>query len=336
MEALQREFDDLRTRWEADHKQLVKLEAAGDRTPQVVVQRERKLRRFGGTADEQIDEWMEEARACLTVHNLAGIAAANFVLSYLEGAARVEIKCRPAEERSDVEKIFRALEEVYGETQTPSRILRMFYERRQKEGESVASFSHALVQLIDRLQRVDPSERSTERMLREQFSENVRNLHLRWDLKRRAEQDSDCSFLAIRKVAMVWAKEVDGESVIASDAASRAVVTDRRQDSATDALHQLVKDLSIQQKVLADNMAAQQVTMAKLFDQQKQLVEAVAAITANTSTGAYSSNNPRRGDIECYFCRRRGHVKRDCLAFLRMQQSGNQQTGGNRQQYQGN
>ena len=169
MEALQREFDDLRTCWEADHKQLVKLEAASDRTPQVVVQRERKLRRFGGTADEQIDEWMEEARACLTVHNLAGIAAANFVLSYLEGAARVEIKCRPAEERSDVEKIFRALEEVYGETQTPSQILRMFYERRQKEGESVASFSHALVQLIDRLQRVDPSERSTERMFREQL-----------------------------------------------------------------------------------------------------------------------------------------------------------------------
>ena len=75
-----------------------------------------------------IDDWIEEARACLTAHNLAEEAAANFVVSHLEGAARVEIKCRPDEERCDIEKIFRTLEEVYGETQTSSQILRLFYE----------------------------------------------------------------------------------------------------------------------------------------------------------------------------------------------------------------
>ena len=96
----------------------------------------------------------------------------------------MEIKCRPDEERRDIEKIFRALEEVYyGKTQTSSQILPLFYERRQETRESIASFSHALVMIMDRLQRVDPNAtRARDRMLREQFSEDVRNVHLRWDL----------------------------------------------------------------------------------------------------------------------------------------------------------
>ena len=82
--------------------QLVRLEAAGDRT-HVVVQRERKLRRFSGSAlDMQFIDRVEEVRACLSVHILEGVAAANFVLSSLQGDARTEMKCRSVEGRQDL------------------------------------------------------------------------------------------------------------------------------------------------------------------------------------------------------------------------------------------
>lgn len=57
-------------------------------------------------------DWMEEARACIVVQGLKGHTAANFVVSYLEGAARREMS---DEVRRDAEKTFTALEEVYGE-----------------------------------------------------------------------------------------------------------------------------------------------------------------------------------------------------------------------------
>ena len=48
MEDLRLKLEDLKRRWEDSHRQLVRLEAAGDRTH--VVQRERELRRFSGSA----------------------------------------------------------------------------------------------------------------------------------------------------------------------------------------------------------------------------------------------------------------------------------------------
>ena len=196
MEELKLQLEAMQQRWEDDHRHLVHLEAAGERT-HVVVQRERKLRRFSGSAiDLSFADWVEEARACLSVHGLEGVAAANFVLSSLQDDARIEMKCRSAEERRDVELLFQALEEVYGETLSSSQLLRHFYERRQRDGESISDFSHGLVLLLDRLNRVKPEEVSHrnnygDKMLREQFLENVRNVHLRWDLKRRAEISSD-------------------------------------------------------------------------------------------------------------------------------------------------
>ena len=47
-------------------------------------------------------------------------------------------------------------------------------------------------------------------MLREQFVENVRDVLLRWELKRRIEADVSANFLALRKVAMLWSEEEEG------------------------------------------------------------------------------------------------------------------------------
>ena len=65
------------------------------------------------------------------MQGLTGRAAANFVVSYLEGAARIEMRCQSDEVRKDAERNFVALDEVYGEKSSSSQLLRAFYERSQ-------------------------------------------------------------------------------------------------------------------------------------------------------------------------------------------------------------
>ena len=66
------------------------------------------------------------------------------------------------------------------------------------------------MELLDRLQRVSPGVvHDRDRMLREQLMENVRDVHLHWELKRRVERDPAVTFLDVRKVALMWAEEVE-------------------------------------------------------------------------------------------------------------------------------
>ena len=70
-------------------------------------------------------------------------------------------------------------------------------------------------------------------MLRDQFVENVRDVHLRWVLKRRIEEDGAVVFLTLRKVALNWSDEVEGATtsrVKAHVNESRAEPTDTQRE----------------------------------------------------------------------------------------------------------
>ena len=86
MEDLQKQLEALQQRSLDDHRELERLLTA-QAAPTFVVQRERKLRRFSGTEDPLLSDWAEEARSCILAQKLSGEAAANFLLSYLDGAA---------------------------------------------------------------------------------------------------------------------------------------------------------------------------------------------------------------------------------------------------------
>ena len=105
---------------------------------------------------------------------------------------------------------------------------------KQLPGEPIASYSHGLIDLADRLlqlERKGAAERDV--MLRDQFVENVRDAHLRWDLRRRIEEDAAVGFLALRKVALRWFDEVEGATtsrVKAQVSEVRAEPTDTQRE----------------------------------------------------------------------------------------------------------
>ena len=173
MEDLQKQLEALQQRTQDNHREMEQLRTA-QAAPTFVVQRERKLRRFSGTEDPLLSDWAEEARLCILAQKLSGEAAANFLHSYLDGAARLEVRCRPSAVKKDADSILVALEDVFDELENANQLLRRFFYRKQLSGEPIASYSHVLIDIADRVQRLE-ARSSAERdvMLRDQFVENA-------------------------------------------------------------------------------------------------------------------------------------------------------------------
>ena len=348
MEELRQEFGELQRRWEADHQELQNLRAAQTALPPsppptFIVQRERKLRRYDGTTEPLLADWVEEARSCLQAQQLRGETAANFLLSYLDGSARAEMRCQPTDVRQDAEAVLTALQDVFGEKATANQLLRQFFFRRQLASEPIAAYSHALVELADRICRLTPkSAEERDLMLREQFIENVRDVLLRWELKRRIEADDSANFLALRKVAMLWAEEVEGaaQSKVRSQAVEASVerveASVERVEAGPDGgeararpaeptggeMGQLWAELAAQRRLLTEGLAEQGRVLSEVLEQQQQLSGPRAPLppTPHFTSATYvpqqrlPATRRRLADLACYACGQLGHLRRDCRA----------------------
>ena len=61
-----------------------------------------------------------------------------------------EIKLQPKSRKKKPEQIFNLLQESFGETCSVPQLLKAFYDRRQWEGETLQSYSHALREQQDK------------------------------------------------------------------------------------------------------------------------------------------------------------------------------------------
>ena len=146
------------------------------------MQREWRLRSFDGKDTDEVAEWCADAETALRSQNLTGRNAADYVWCHLEGPAKKEVGCRTVDERHDARTILAILRDAFGERANASQLLRAFYERRQRDGETIIEYSHELEAVIDRLESASPRH-VTDRngMLQDQLVENVREPLLRWE-----------------------------------------------------------------------------------------------------------------------------------------------------------
>ena len=70
----------------------------------VFVPRDRKCPMFKGKSGIKVNEWIEEAEACMRARHLSVNDQAFFLFDQLEGEAREEIKYRPSTDRNDPKK----------------------------------------------------------------------------------------------------------------------------------------------------------------------------------------------------------------------------------------
>ena len=146
LEQLQKHCDD----------QGAELQRLTRRNVTVLPYRERKLRKYSGV--EPFEEWEADAQAAISGCGLTIEEQTGFLFNKLEGDAKREIVCRGGPTSLTPEQLLKAIEDVFTKRGLVPRLLSKFWARDQLMGESLAAYSHTLMELLERITKADPAE----------------------------------------------------------------------------------------------------------------------------------------------------------------------------------
>ena len=277
-----------------------------------VVVTPRRLSHYSGEGGISLEDWQVEARAALRAQRLEGQDAADFLRAHLEGGARNEVKYAPAEDRADADGVFEILNEAFGERLSYTQLMDLFVHRHQKDGESLRTFSHELMALIDRALDVQPDcVPNRDRALRDRFAENVRDTGnqrgLSKELKTRIRRHPQLTFAQIREEGIKWSEETSPKK----QAASNFVGVATQPNAEIKRLTQMIESQQEQQKII--------------LKQQEELFQLLRTNqTANTEVPVATTVGVVHRPLQrgpCFHCKLMGHLKRECPQ-LRSKNSG--------------
>lgn len=281
----------------------------------VYLPRERRCPKFQGktmAGGLSIDDWVEEARTSIRARHMSKVDQAIFLYDHLEGEARNEIKYRSKEEREDPETVFKILIELYGCSQSYVGLYKQFFERRQKEGESLNEYSHALMSLLEMVLRSNSNSiPNSEIVLRDQFAENVRDSMLRRELKGIVRRDPRITLIALRQEAIRWVQEGERGSISAVRAPPARLSSIQSEVQGSCEAVAVLKTQDSELEEIRGILSSQQLQIDRLL----QLLEQPRAISKGP--GASPSLSRYRYDSEgrpiCNRCNLAGHIARRCV-----------------------
>ena len=302
-------------------KELDKVKKKPPDTKFVYAPRERKLRKFAG--DESTTEWIEEAKAGLALRkDCSPEEHLDFVVCHLEGAAKDEVRYRPEKERKTAGMVFAIIKEVFTEAASASEVLGQFHCRKQKEGESVMSFSLALMGLMDRAKKLHThSIGDTDTSLRDHLADFVRDTRLKVHLKRLLREKPALTFLNVRQEAI--AMEADSRGPQKMTTTSREVgVTVTEVPDAKASVASIAVD---KQADLLKAIKSQGEMMARLIKDVERL-----KVDNNKPKFSGSGGYGPRSNL-CWTCNSPEHYRLNCPLY--QQQGGPQRSPRLQQQY---
>lgn len=184
---------------------------SGQRDQILYIPRERRCSKFSGTPASgslSVEEWVEEAESCIRARHMSSHEKALFLYDHLEGEARNEIKYRSTATRENPVEIVKILKEVFGCAKSYVLWQQRFFDRKQKETESLFEFSHALMELMEKI-KMSKADCITnpDLVLRDQFCENVHDPTLRRELKQQVRANAGWTILDVRREAIRWVEE---------------------------------------------------------------------------------------------------------------------------------
>lgn len=279
----------------------------------VFIPREKKCPTFRGSVGIGIEEWKEEAVACMRARHLSIIEKAYFLFDHLEGEAREEIRYRPREERENPEKILEILQELYGCPQSYVALQEAFFSRKQQEEESLLEFSIALMTLMDKVKRRAPEGIiNADVLLRDQFVEYVREGALRRALKSFIRIKPLATLIEVRKEAIRWEREGSVEP-IRLRSFSLPSSTDRifGVSGISCAVTSGPQGGPLPRSDLEKLKSDMEKLMGMVQQQQMQL-QNLSRSVATQEEPRRRGRSPRQGPIICRRCQQPGHYAGDC------------------------
>lgn len=293
--------------------------AAGPRGRErvIYVPKEKKCPVFNEGSCAEFYEWLDEINAVLGYRHFEDTEKAMYIYDHLGGEARQEVRYRSQSERRDPRRILEILKEVYGQPDSLTRLQKLFFDRRQRERESVREYSHGLMAIIDDINHCDIKQAwCSDFALRDQFAENVRDLALRRELKKVIRQNNKITFFGLREEALRWedGEPAGGQSRRVTNSCEMGAVESNTIVGAAlpepdPLLVEILQTLKQQQVQVESTLKKQQ---AQIFD----LAQKVSDLSGlGISWQGVRGDQPRfdaDGQPICFKCRVAGHMARQC------------------------
>lgn len=264
----------------------------------VFVPRDRKCPMFRGKSGIGLNEWLEEANACMRARQLSQADKAFFLFDHLEGEAKEEFRYRTSTERSNPDSVISILKELYGCTDSYISLQEAFFSRKQQEGETLQEFSLVLLRLMEKVKECAPTNvLNSDVLLRDQFIEHVLDGSLRRELKQFVRLTPTATLLEVRAEAMRWEREG-----LPSCARGRS---------------HSVPSLSFQYAVqgyppasISSESGLREVR--QLLAQQQEQLDQLTQSIASLRNACPPSLLPRNGPLICRRCQQSGHYAWEC------------------------
>lgn len=283
-----------------------------DNRSYVYISRERHIAPFSGDLEKDgrsVDNFIEEIERVLrTMANRSAHDKYDFVMSLLKGSALEEVRLCTDDKPIPVEDLYKHLREAFTDKRSVPQLLHDFYSCKQREGEDILDYSHAVRKALQQVVKCSPTSISNVQVaLRDQFVEGIREPTLRQELRRYVRGKPASTMVEVREEASLWTMEEP--SAHAKSTKSKSRVSDQGDEAycaAVGASGQNPMSLNDVLKVVSEQ-----------GKQINELTQAIKDLTTQTATTSrVQPRAPLRftqdGKPICLKCQKEGHIAKEC------------------------
>lgn len=278
----------------------------------VYIPRERHIIPFSGDFEKDgrtVDHFIEEVERVLRIRNQSASDQYDFVMSLLKGAALEEVRLRTDSPFTQVSDVYGYLRDAFTDKRSGPQLLHDFYSCKQREGEDILDYSHALRKALHKIIKRSPDAiANTQVVLRDQFIEGIRDPTLRRELRRHVRDKPSCTMVEVREEACLWTLEEPSMNV--KQTKSKGKVSDQVDETycaAVSAHGDKSVSLTDVLKVVSEQ--------GKQINELTQALKDLATRTTPPTPGAKPRASLRfteDGRPICLRCQKEGHIAKEC------------------------
>ena len=249
---------------------------------------------------ETFEEWEVVAQAAISGSGMSLEEQSGLLFNKLERDAKREIIGRGGPTVLTPDQLVLALGEVFTKIGLVPRLLSKFRARDQLTGESLAAYSHARMELMDRIAKADPSEvpEDVERLLKK-FCAGVTDPNLRWELTQQLKAQPQSSFIELRETAFRWDEEYAPREETRQVVKSAAAV-------ATDQTLNVMLAMKDYIASVSDKLTKQQDTLdleAAVIDALQKMLPSGNEMYENGQSSVHQMTHGG-SNVVCYYCQK--------------------------------